>query len=410
MTIQLATAAAGFKARDRVIVRAATNEWYTGSVTRVGAKSISVKFDDGATSVIQPEDFAEIKAMLVDYKSDSPVTDVEAKQLYSKGAAPRKLSVKVNPPEPELAAADAHLLTLGDATSYAKLHRSKNTALILRWMAVVWRRINSAVFKNEMHQPIFNVLPYSTERSHKIGGVWKAMDRHLCVGITKFDGDELQALKAMVHLMCHQAVSEIDKLVGVGHGPAWGIRMYNAGHPVYLQVDPTHDVPYMLQFEPDTPEELPNAGGASKAVEENRAGRIPFKEVPMYDSPAEWVNSSGQVRLGLILGQYAVLGIDEVTVLLVPSSDKYKRIPLSELFVVTDEDRSASVRSPMWRSSAARVAVDLGLKPGIRTVSKNVFELSNSSGPFFTGNDHEVAASLGMSVAQFSKLVAARRF
>lgn len=410
MTIQLATAAAGFKTRDRVVVRAAPNEWYTGAITRVGVKSISVKFDDGATSVIQPEDFAEIKAMLVDYKSDTPINDVEAKQLYSKGRPPRKFSVKVNPPEPELGASDAHLLTLGDAASYAKLRKSKNTALILRWMAVVWRRLNSGLFKNEMHQPIFNVLPYSTERATKVGGVWKAMDRHLCIGISKFDGDELHALKTLHHLMCHQAVSEIDKMVGVGHGPAWGIRMYNTGHPVYLQVDPTHDVPYMLQFEPDTAEELPNAGGATKAVEENRASRIPFKEVPMYDTPVEWVTSSGQVRLGLMLGQYAVLGIDEVTVLLVPSSDKYKKVPLSEVFVVQDEDRAASVRGPMWRASAARVAVDLSLKPGIRTVSKNSFELSDAGGVYYIGNDHEVAAKLGMSVVQFKKLLAARRF
>lgn len=83
--INISTSASdsGFSKGDRIIARLDKNEWLTGEVTRAGAK-LGIKFDDGSTATVDPEDFKDVKLLTTPKKSKKPLTDAEAKPLFAK--------------------------------------------------------------------------------------------------------------------------------------------------------------------------------------------------------------------------------------------------------------------------------------------------------------------------------------
>ncbi len=366
--VQISMSAALPKKDDRVIVKAAKDEWYTGVVTRVGAKSLSVLFDDKATSVIKPEDYADVRAMRVNYVSEEPLTDAEAKKLYTKpGKATKIESIKIAiPADEKLSAVDARLLTHGVGDAWATIRGSNNPGAYLKWMTQMWHKLNRVYFKSEMQPPKLVYLTFAQEQSWKIGGCWRADSRELCLGNSVFERVELLALKAMLHEMCHQAVSELDRKVGVGHGEAWGRRMYSVDLHVYLQTDITHDVPYMLQFEPLDAADLPSLTNSPQLTTDTLKQ---FYRMPVKDTPAIAFSKSGQARRGLLLGN------DEESTtaifLYAPAQDKFLKLELSEMFVMNPDDHKEYL-SPQWRDSARRVSTKLGLR-----------ELPKLGGPVF---------------------------
>jgi hypothetical protein len=83
MKVQISLSATSFEKGDRIIAKIAKNEWHTGTVTRAGAK-LGLKFDDGATATVDPEDFKLVKKLTTDKVSKKPLTDVQAKPLFAK--------------------------------------------------------------------------------------------------------------------------------------------------------------------------------------------------------------------------------------------------------------------------------------------------------------------------------------
>lgn len=66
----------------RVVVKIQNNEWYTGSIVRAG-KKVKVDFDDGPDALIADEDLKDVKIMTVKKISHKPLTDTEARALFS---------------------------------------------------------------------------------------------------------------------------------------------------------------------------------------------------------------------------------------------------------------------------------------------------------------------------------------
>lgn len=371
---------------SRVVVKAAKDEWYTGTVTRVGAKSISVTFDDHATAVIQAEDWAEIRPMILDYKSDESLTDSEANPLWNKRGTRSKVTIDLGATKAKPVAEVKKLLGYGQPKVYAALRGSRNPALIAKWMRTTWTILNAAYFGAKMHQPAFVVLSYADEHKHKIGGVWNAKDRQFCLGVSIFDEDEATAMHALAHVMSHQAVSDVDKLAGVGHGKAWQDHMRHVD-PTAPKADLLRDVPYMEQFElPDSPidagadEDAEDAGPVKSALptvvppeskKKSTVGdRQPLAVAPDIDTPVMIWNASGIWRKGLALGGQD-RGTADLAVLTMPSSDRYQRVPLENLYRMDPEaeDRSR-FSTPAWIASATRVSTALGLVlPLLKTFS-----------------------------------------
>lgn len=97
---QTSLSATTFAKGDRVVVRAAKDEWYVGTVTRAGVK-LSVTFDDGASTTVDDADFKHVK-MLTTKNPAKMVkraqTDDSAKAMFAKPAPAPKAKAKI-PPE-----------------------------------------------------------------------------------------------------------------------------------------------------------------------------------------------------------------------------------------------------------------------------------------------------------------------
>lgn len=377
--LRMSLASAVSKKGDRVIVRAATNEWYTGTVTRVGSKSISVLFDDRATAVIQSEDWSEIKPMQIDFQSDAPLTDAEAAPLWKKSGTKSKVKVTLEPEKKSrLAPKLSRLKGFGQPKMHTALRGSNNPALISKWMRAEWAILNVAYFKGELVVPKFVVWSFTEEHQNKTSGLWKADERQICLGVSVFDEDELVALHALAHLMCHQAVSELDKLVGIGHGNEWALRMNSIAQEADIK-QMVHDVPLMEKFETEptatvvktivTPESKREA--ATKDM-------IKMQRVPEVDVPAMLWMPSGIWRKGLVLGRQNP-NASKLILLTLPTTDKTVVADINDLYIMSDEDAKAIKQSPAWASAARRVGDALGLIPHeVRTVNNYYLSISGS--------------------------------
>ncbi len=358
MTVQMISIAAVLrKAGDRVVVKAGPDEWFTGTIKRVGQKSVSILFDDKETVVLQQEDFSLIKSMIINFVSKEKLSDKDANPLWNTKGSKAKALIPMGSSSDPLTEHDRKLLDLGDATLYKQVQGVNNPALCIKWMMHTWRALNRAFFKNEMVEPVFVCLSYAEMTKHKIGGVWKADSRQLCLGVLVFDNDELMVIKALVHEMCHQAVSELEHRVGVGHGEWWGRRMYSCGLPAFYQVDITHDVPYMLNFEPADPSGLPIVGSSKR--EQAAKNYHPLARMPVKNMPVVYIKPNGTIVKGFLLGRDATKTQSWMIVL--PTSDKYIQVDLTDLYVMPEDD-AAVLQTPQWRDSVRRVRELLGLE------------------------------------------------
>lgn len=363
------TSANLLKKRDRVIVRASKDEWYTGMVTRSGAKSLSVKFDDGLVAVISEEDFGDVHPMLIDYKSHDPLKDSDAQKLYQKAklaSNKAKLKVVLTPAKHETDAGALwaeRLVKLQEPELFAKAYKTRNARAMLQWMEKIYLKLDKIYFEMELVRPILTILSVTEEHKWKCKGLWKANTRELSLGVSLFELDEFSVLKSLLHEMCHQAVTEVDCLVGIGHSESWRRWMYRVGMPVYMQTDLTHDVPAMLRFEPEDPKDLPVVEGVSKVKSNPSVPYEKFVEPPLTATPALMRSTSGVWRKGVVLGQWR-RDTDFVWFLTTPSLDTHKRVQLSDVFKMPD-DQQSTVKTPQWLASIARVTADLELKPRI---------------------------------------------
>lgn len=389
----------GFKKGDRVIVRVAKDEWYTGSVIKAGAKLVKVDFDDGQEADIEPEDFKHIKTLLVDKKFKKPLTLAKAKELYTapktapkkvptvkpatkptkvkvalkkpasglsnplgKGKwriflsqkdgkwecevrdhptdpdykegtpfkfktaedalsygmkqlgrarfrimyypKPRKTSkpiqikanldnalselakaLKANPAievevkptkKPEVTKTPIKLkptapvppnvgidpnrkgkqiseelyLACGDAEQFAKAAKGGNDSK-LYYLYKVYERANKHIFGGRLTRP--NVYLMKMQKTHNFRGrgIWKPSRRELGISPRLFIAGESHVLNTFIHEMCHQAVTDIDRVndrTEGGHGPNWVAWMRKAGIPP-ARYDMTDATEYMDDHE-----------------------------------------------------------------------------------------------------------------------------------------------------------------
>lgn len=97
INIALSAGTHNFKRGDRVICKVDKDEWYTGTVTRAGAK-VHVDFDDDFDAVIDENDFKHIKALTTPKKSKRALSDAQMKILTA--PIKPKAAPKPVPPSP----------------------------------------------------------------------------------------------------------------------------------------------------------------------------------------------------------------------------------------------------------------------------------------------------------------------
>lgn len=100
------------------------------------------------------------------------------------------------------------------------------------WMQVKWAEVNRTEFSGKL-KPC-NLLTLKDQGTKfKLRGVWKGgYKRELALSPRLFNSPEEITLVILIHEMCHQAVTDIDKTVETrekGHGPLWQHHMLACG-------------------------------------------------------------------------------------------------------------------------------------------------------------------------------------
>lgn len=185
---------------------------------------------------------------------------------------------------------------------YAQKTDNKTFRLRLRFMHTLWKYLNQHKFGSDLVEPHMGLMKNVAGKSLRVRGRWWAGKRLLEVSPRLFNASQNFFLEVFMHEMCHQAVSEVDKVrdTNKGHGPVWAKWMKHVGlNP--LRFDPNDNTTYITEDEKAEHQEEQDKRRAvrekNKQVIENRSMRHTY---PANDKPASII-IDGHVLNGLII-------------------------------------------------------------------------------------------------------------
>lgn len=164
-----------------------------------------------------------------------------------------------------------------------------DTASRRRLLTKVWLYYNKHLFQSKMTKPDFNIMAKTEKAANfAVRGRWWASKRLLEMSVRTFNATETIFCEVLIHEMCHQAVSEIDRTVDTenqGHGPKWKAWMHRVGQ-VPSQYDKYDNMEYM-----DTEE---------KNEHSTRSGLTRISEL-RYEMPFTILQNGEQIK-GVLVG------------------------------------------------------------------------------------------------------------
>jgi predicted SprT family Zn-dependent metalloprotease len=233
---------ATYKKGNRVIVRITKNDWAVGTVTRSGVK-VYVLFDDGSDAIVDAPDFKHIHMLGLKVglkKRKTPLTDEQAKELLSTATpavkaakpttAPKAIKIKkpavVDDANPEL---NFLRTKIGLTREFDQV--GQNRSRMISYLKNAYEKANIKLFSGKL-KTCGLALSKDMGTTFRRRGVWFSARRLIKISPRLFLGDEGHVLYTLVHEMCHQWVSEVDRVVdrtAGGHGHNWQTIMRKVG-------------------------------------------------------------------------------------------------------------------------------------------------------------------------------------
>jgi len=102
----------------------------------------------------------------------------------------------------------------------------------MAFMRALWENLNRRKFEGRLRMPHLMIDQLTPNRAFGTRGWWHAMTRRLAMDPRIFNASQFFFTEIFLHEMCHQAVSEIDRVVDrteAGHGPNWKQWMVRVG-------------------------------------------------------------------------------------------------------------------------------------------------------------------------------------
>ncbi len=245
---------------DRVAFRAAKDEWYVGTVTSVRSGNVGILFDDGLKGEPAKPTARSWKKLAPVKKIKRPLSDAAVAKLplvesvATPKRAPKAALVKKSTPRViaaptatkapvklakhaeyaagRITAEEKHLLAvLGMHSEYAHAtddHKRHGPVAKIKYLDLIYTKANSLFFHNRMTRPVLYLMK-DMGTSFRGRGYWQPSRRKIGISPRLFLSNEEQVLTTLVHEMCHQAVSEIDRVPTDNHGPHWNDWMRKCG-------------------------------------------------------------------------------------------------------------------------------------------------------------------------------------
>lgn len=179
-----------------------------------------------------------------------------------------------------------------------KRTQARGRSAYLGFMSQIWQYFNLRKFAGKMDPPNFRLFKDTGPRLRKRGHWW-ARHRELAVAPRLFNASFNVFVEIFLHEMCHQAVSEIDRVVETvnkGHGPYWQAWMRKVGlNP--NRYDKNDIAEYL------SPEERADRESRSIKIKEAEQGLIPIT-VPtprnLDTAGVSWIDGQGVRQDGYI--------------------------------------------------------------------------------------------------------------
>lgn len=187
---------------------------------------------------------------------------------------------------------------------YKRVQATGSRAAYLDFMKKVWEYWNTHKFKGDMKLPDLGFLK-DTGLSMRTRGLWRhggmPPRRELLITPRLFNARFDVFAETFLHEMCHQAVSEINKVretSNKGHGPLWASWMRKVGLEPN-RYDKNDNIEYM------TPEERAEQDAAEDRREDAKEGLVEKRYRPPmspYDSPVPilYLDSAGKKLNGYL--------------------------------------------------------------------------------------------------------------
>ena len=221
---------------------------------------------------------------------------------------------------------------VGDAKAFS-IASAGSTKAKHDYLVMVWEKANDVLFSVRMLMPHFQML--KVMRDVKSLGSWTPNKRLLKISPRLFNATQAHAITVIVHEMCHQAVSELDKVHSAlegngGHGPRWNNWMRHCGlSPDRYNKD---DASTFL-----TEEEKDKRALLISNMELARSQRPRVQ--PRIDCPAMWHNPHDNTwHKGLIVCKFDLAG-KRWSFIEKPSADRWSNVPQGLFFELDAEER-----------------------------------------------------------------------
>lgn len=226
-----------------------------------------------------------------------------------------------------------------------------------RFLQHAWHAANKTFFDGKLVVPNLSFL--KAMKNFRGLGYWRAHTRDLKVSPRLFHTTQARCLQTIVHEMCHQAVSEIDKVVDRsdgGHGHNWQMWMRKCGLTPsrYSQDDRTT---FMSDKEKKELEVHRKAIEVKKAVEATKVSLCPGN-----NKPAQFFDPTSKVWIkGLIVCPNDKAGKRWIFID-IPTYSRWRIIPNNWFYELDTPEDKQKFTSFEFTDSARRIAGGLELK------------------------------------------------
>jgi len=210
----------------------------------------------------------------------------------------------------------------------------------------LWDFLNETKFGGKMKQPYLGLLKMQAAGKMRLRGYWMAMRRQLSVSPRLYNASQNFFVEIFLHEMCHQAVSEIDRVVdrtAQGHGPNWITWMRKVGlNP--RRFDPNDNSTYMTDDEKDEHERKKEERQQKREIVQEQIKDQGLKRMWRVDDPClatvNWDNKITHCLIVCPTGQnrqkYAAFDRSYL------HSERFQLVPAEAIFqwAGSDEDKA----------------------------------------------------------------------
>lgn len=367
------SAVKNFAPGTRVAVEFDKDDWSVGTVVKTTPTGWKIDFDYGEKNRLIKATDGRIQEVAQKRSLKKPLTYAQVKALKPARTAPKPVvkatpAVKTKPTKPARPPVadtepketlEEHRLTkeFGRPQLWSKLDHKSGRTEKLGYIHDLWNTANHKLFGGKLPEPAaIKMTRDAGERTQGLG-VWYPLKRILGFSPRLFIAPEHRVVETVIHEMCHQAVSEIDRVVDRsrgGHGPAWQAWMRKCGLDPNRYASGQDD--FLTQEEKDARQKrLDTLQVAREAAKNSGMVQMTLAHLRTLPRAVMYVNSTtGTTHKGLAVGPHD-RAAKRIMVISEPTLRHWVNVPTTWLHLLPEGPDKTRYESPAFKETAVNL-------------------------------------------------------